>query len=230
MSFRRFLVSWLMRKEVGVTEKEWRGMSYSFSQDAEDLVLERILHASSPGFYVDVGAYHPVSISNTWLFYQLRGWRGICIEPNPEMAQIFRRRRPRDIVVETAVGLEKGWMDYEMFDEPNYNRIADPNLRPHYLDRLQAGKRLKKVRVEPLDDLLARHLPANTFVDFLSIDCEGFDFQILQSNNWQQVRPRAICLESHEQEEQQQIQNYLLIRGYELAAKINFSHIFRRLE
>jgi len=226
MSFRRSVVSWLMRKEVAVTEKEWRRMSYSFSQDAEDLVLERLLDCSSPGFYVDVGAYHPVIISNTWLFYQLRGWRGICIEPNPDMAQILRRRRPHDIVVETAVGMEKGWMDYEMFKEPNFNRIANPSSKPSYLDRLQSEKKTSRVRVEPLASILAQYLPPATSVDLLTIDCEGYDFQVLQSNNWHQVRPRAICVESHEKGEQQEIQKYLQTYGYELAAKIKSSLIF----
>jgi FkbM family methyltransferase len=226
MSFRRSLVAWLMRKEVGVTEKEWRRMSYSFSQDAEDLILDRILHLPGPGFYVDVGAYHPVNISNTWHFYQLRGWRGICIEPNPDMVTLLKQRRPRDIVIQAAIGNQCGMVDYEMFDEPNYNRIANPRSVPEYLQRLLSGKKTVQIPIKTLAEVLRQHVPALTHIDLLSIDCEEHDFQVLQSNDWNRYRPTAICVESHTASEQKEIGEYLRALKYESVAKVNFSLIF----
>lgn len=226
MSFRRSLVAWLMRKEVGVTGKEWRRMSYSFAQDAEDLVLDRLLHQLDPGFYVDVGAYHPVVISNTWHFYQLRGWRGICVEPNPEMAKVLRQRRPRDIVVETAIGTRSGTAQYEMFGEPNYNRLAKDAPPPDYLRRLLPGKKTVTVPMATLAEILAAHLPLSTPVDLLTVDCEGHDFEVLRSNDWARYLPRAICVESHDPQEEKEIVSYLKERKYDLSAKINHSLIF----
>jgi FkbM family methyltransferase len=226
MSFRRSLVTWLLRKEVGVTEKEWRKMSYSFSQDAEDLVLDRLLPRTTPGFYVDIGAYHPVIISNTWHFYQIKGWRGICVEPNPEMVKILRSRRPRDIVVETAVGIQSGWVEYEMFAEPNYNRLAHPSSQPDYLNRLLPGKKITRVRMTPLSDVLDAHLPPSTEIDLFTVDCEEHDFAVLRSNNWDRYRPRTICVESHEPREKIELEAYLKNKGYALVAQINHSLFF----
>lgn len=220
------MVAWLMRKEVGVTEKEWRRMSYSFAQDAEDLVLDRLLSQQTPGFYVDVGAYHPVVISNTWHFYQLRGWRGICVEPNPEMVKILRQRRPRDIIVESAIGTRAGEAEYEMFAEPNYNRLAKDASPPDYLQRLLQGKKTVRVPVVTLAEVLVAHLPVSTAIDLLTVDCEGHDFEVLRSNDWSRYLPRAICVESHGPQEEQEIINYLREREYQLTAKINHSLIF----
>src|SRR5262249_8232028 len=77
-------------------------MRQSYSQEGEDLILDRILDSKRTGFYIDVGCHHPFRFSNSYLFYR-RGWQGICVDPLPEAKSSFRRYRPRDTFVETAV-------------------------------------------------------------------------------------------------------------------------------
>lgn len=76
----------------------------SFSQSGEDMVVDSILGRPKKGFYVDIGAFHPKIFSNTYLFYK-RGWRGICVEPNPEAKWKFGLVRPRDVFVNVGVSL-----------------------------------------------------------------------------------------------------------------------------
>ena len=73
-----------------------------FSQNGEDLILNRLLENKSNGFFVDVGAHHPVRFSNTYLSY-LNGWNGINIDAMPNSMMIFDKIRPRDINIEVGL-------------------------------------------------------------------------------------------------------------------------------
>ena len=79
-----------------------RAFIKAYAQEGEDLILYRIFEQTPPGFYVDIGAHHPCCFSSTYLFYQ-RGWRGINIDAMPGSMDLFRRIRPRDINLESAI-------------------------------------------------------------------------------------------------------------------------------
>ena len=80
---------------------DWFGKR-SYAQSGEDVVVDAILSRQKKGFYVDIGAYHPKVFSNTYLFYK-RGWRGICVEPNPEAKWMFEWARRRDRFVNMGI-------------------------------------------------------------------------------------------------------------------------------
>jgi hypothetical protein len=65
----------------------------SYSQEGEDMILQRIFENQPCGFYVDVGAHHPKRFSNTYFFYK-KGWRGINIEAMVGSRQLFNKMRP----------------------------------------------------------------------------------------------------------------------------------------
>jgi FkbM family methyltransferase len=165
-----------------------------YGQDGEDLILNRLLEGQSIGFYVDVGAHHPVRFSNTYLFYQ-RGWRGINIDAMLGSMRKFNKVRPRDINIECGVAGASGKLMYHRFNEPALNTFdaaeAEHKNKPPYqvVD-------IVEVAVERLDDLLARHLPVGQQIDFLSVDVEGKDEEVLRSNDWNHYRPRYILAET----------------------------------
>jgi FkbM family methyltransferase len=165
-----------------------------YGQDGEDLILDRMLEGQPSGFYVDVGAHHPLRFSNTYLFYR-RGWRGINIDAEPGSMRPFRKHRGRDINVECGVGSRPGKLPYYRFNEPALNTFdeAEANLknRPPYrlVERVE-------VAVRRLDDLLAEYLPSGQVIDFLTIDVEGKDLEVLESNDWGRFRPRFILAET----------------------------------
>lgn len=165
-----------------------------YGQDGEDLILNRLLDGQALGFYVDVGAHHPVRFSNTYLFYQ-RGWRGINIDAMPGSMKKFNKVRPRDINIECGVAGSTGKLKYHRFNEPALNTFdafeAEHKNKPPY----QMIETVE-VAVERLDALLARHLPTGQQIDFLSVDVEGKDEEVLRSNDWHRYRPRFILAET----------------------------------
>lgn len=165
----------------------------SFSQEGEDRLLANIFRGKDSGFYVDVGAHHPYYLSNTHLFYK-RGWRGLNIDANPECISNFRRIRKQDINVNSGVGSITGKLAFHNFEEPALSTF-DEKLS---LDRQKEGRKLKEkilIQVEPLENLLDRYLPENVQIDFLNVDVEGLDLEVLKSNDWARFRPSVILVE-----------------------------------
>lgn len=165
-----------------------------YGQDGEDLILNRLLEGQSLGFYVDVGAHHPVRFSNTYLFYQ-RGWRGINIDAMPGSMKKFNKVRPRDINIECGVAGTSGKLMFHRFNEPALNTF-DADEAQHKNKPPYQMVDVVEVVVERLDVLLARHLPVEQQIDFLSVDVEGRDEEVLRSNDWNRYRPRYILAET----------------------------------
>jgi hypothetical protein len=78
------------------------GDSYR-SQNGEDRWLDAHFGAKRAGFFVEVGAYDGVNLSNTYHFEQC-GWTGVLVEPDPDMAERCRRDRPRSVTFQCAAG------------------------------------------------------------------------------------------------------------------------------
>ena len=166
----------------------------SYSQEGEDLVLNRIFDSKVSGFYVDVGAHHPKRFSNTYFFYQ-RSWRGINIDAMPNSMKIFNEERPFDINLEIAIMGQQGFATYYQFNEPALNGFSESISLGR--DRLRDYKITERTAIGgmPLSDVLNKHMPPNTSIDFLTIDVEGLDFDVLKSNNWDRFRPKVILIE-----------------------------------
>lgn len=201
-----------------------------FSQEGEDIILQRLFEGKTDGHYVDVGAHHPSRFSNTCLFHQI-GWSGINIEPNPDAVRLFRDERYRDINLQVGVSDVAGTLTYIVFDEPALNTFdvdlateREATTRYRIIDRIE-------VRVERLADLLAAHLPPGWKIDFMSVDVEGFDLRVVQSNDWTRFRPRYLLVEclkaSIATVEKEPMHRLLVAQGYALYAKTVNTFIYR---
>jgi FkbM family methyltransferase len=225
------LPSWLRRPLLNARARLFDVYAVkSFSQEGEDLILRRIFSNQSSGFYVDVGAHHPRRFSNTYNFYRC-GWIGINIDPNPDSMQAFLSDRGRDINIQCGVGERPGALTYYRFDEAALNTFdADvvksrlANTRYKLLDNIE-------VRIERLATLLELHLPAGRTIDFLTIDAEGMDLQVLRSNDWSRFRPRCVLVESLGVSLEDVLRGDIFLfmrdRGYELFAKTFNTLVFR---
>jgi len=180
------------REAVGPLIRSAR--SLSFSQYGEDLLLAVTLFPNRHGRFVDVGAYHPWKSSNTYKLY-LRGWSGLTIEPNPDVAELFRRKRPRDTHVVGGVGASDSTLTYHRFDDAKLNTFSDEQVRTY-----------RALGFEVLDTLdapcrpLQSHLDAHGVgaIDLLAIDCEGYDLIALQGLDFARSRPTAILVEDYD--------------------------------
>ena len=173
----------------------WPFGSLCYSQEGEDMILGKIFSGQKHGFYVDVGAHHPLRFSNTYLFY-LKGWSGINIDAMPGSMVAFNKERPRDINLETPVSDKSEELTYYIFNEPALNgfskelSMSRDGLRGQY--KILETKALK---TRTLSDILDEYISDGKQIDFLSIDVEGLDFQVLSSNNWGRYRPSVVVVE-----------------------------------
>jgi FkbM family methyltransferase len=167
----------------------------SYAQEGEDLVLSRIFEKLGLriGFFVDVGAHHPTRYSNTYLFYK-KGWRGINVDARPGVQKLFDWKRPRDINVECGVSDVPGVIKYFMFNESALNTFspeeaAKKNVAPYFIEEI------KELPVRSLTSILDEYLPVKQRVDFLTVDVEGLDYQVMNSLDFDKYRPMVIALE-----------------------------------
>jgi FkbM family methyltransferase len=168
----------------------------SFSSAGEDMILRHILGSDKQdGFYVDIGAFHPVRFSNTYFFY-LYGWRGINIEARPGSAEIFNKVRPKDINLEIGISRERGELTYYIIEEQTMNSFSRDFLE--HIGMLNAIKCEAKVPVFPLSEVLDRYLPEGKAIDFMSVDVEGHDLWVLESNDWDRFRPKIVVVEDEQ--------------------------------
>lgn len=167
----------------------------SCSQFGEDMIVRHLLEDVRTGFYVDVGAHHPVYYSNTYHFYR-RGWRGINVDAIPGSMNAFRLLRPRDVNVEACVDAVAGVSrEFFVFDSPALN-TASPDEAAE-VQRSGRGRVVARHRLTTttLTDLLDRHLPPGRPIDFLTIDVEGMDEVILRHHDFARYRPRVLVFE-----------------------------------
>jgi FkbM family methyltransferase len=227
--------------------RRWFQQATSFSQEGEDLILRRVFEGRNSGFYVDIGAHDPRRFSNTYLFYR-SGWRGINVDPLIGESNRFAKIRPNDLNLAFGVSTTEGSLEYHKFDEPALNTFSstqrDQVLKTSPKYRLIESK---LVTTLPLHQLLDRYLPAGQSIDFLSVDVEGLDFEVLNSNDWTKFRPTFVLYEDHKSKIQNEsfnlgqepalyfriegkIAEYLARQGYGFFAKTLCTWIFRRID
>lgn len=193
-----------------------------FSQEGEDLILEEYFHGVNKGFYIDIGAYHPIRFSNTFKFY-LKGWHGINIDARPGSMQNFKKVRPKDINLEIAIGNRSECLKYYMFEESALNgfskEISEERDRDFHFNILKTID----INLERLEVILDNFLPENTEIHFLSIDVEGLDYEVLLSNNFNKYIPKMILVETSVISVglalDSEINMFLNEKGYSLVAK-----------
>jgi hypothetical protein len=159
----------------------------SFSQHGEDAFLNDFFKDKPAGFYVDIGCSHPFRISNSYALYR-RGWNGIAVDAIPSFAWLYRLWRPRDLF------LNLGVMTYFELT-PSVLSSFDKAWVDGLLERGEASIfRSYNVDVLPLNTILDKH-GGGRKIDFLSVDVEGLDLEILNSIDFDRYRPRVICVE-----------------------------------
>lgn len=194
----------------------------SHSQFNEDLLIDFLFNNQSKGFYVDVGANDPTFNSNTKRFYD-RGWSGINVEPGLNPYNELCKARPRDLNLNLGVGLEAGTLTF-------YNIVSDPTLSSFDLEVAQRMATYfglvinpTPIDVKPLSEILDQHIFDKT-IDFMSVDAEGIDFDVIRSNDWKKYRPTLLLVEMNNQSKE--IMNYLSNQEYLLIFNNEYNGLF----
>lgn len=162
----------------------------TYAQNSEDLIIATFLKTVKKGFYVDVGANHPDNDSVTKLFYQA-GWRGINIEPINSLYQEFTKSRQRDININKGVSKTTGKLLLREYtgDKHGWSTFSPKIMKQH-------GEDYKEymVATEPLSKILKDNKVKD--IDFLKIDVEGLEDEVVESNDWDKYRPKLVLVEN----------------------------------
>lgn len=192
----------------------------SFSKSGEDIQLFKLL-GKSQGMYLDVGCFEPITFSNTYHFY-LRGWSGIVVDPNPELANQFKKTRPKDIFVNVGISQNPGVLKYYMLpiklssmNTFDYNFLKEKDL----INQIEKEIDVPLVSIEDLVNEYKLHEK----IDLMDIDVEGLDYQVLLSNNWDSFRPKIVLVESDnslENDFESEIYKFMQFHKYKLIGKM----------
>lgn len=168
----------------------------SYSQCGEDLIVDFLLQAMRirKPTYLDIGAHHPTYISNTFLFYE-KGCSGVCIEPDPTLMRHIKKVRKNDICLNVGVGV--GAEEKAKFYLLTSRTLNTFSLEEATRYQTYGGQKIEEVIDVPL-------VPINKVIsdyfspcpNFVSLDVEGMDYEIIKSFDFSKYRPEVFCIET----------------------------------
>lgn len=227
------MINFVKQKLIEFLPTYYFQSSRSYSQDGEDMILKALFEQKKgyKGFYVDVGAHHPVRFSNTKYFYN-RGWRGINIEPTPNAIKAFKLFRKRDINLNIGIGPENGSLTFYSFNEPALNSFSK-EVSEKIHNNPSKYKIIEELQIDvlPLSEVFDKYLPVGQKIDFISIDVEGLDYQVLLSNDWDRYQPEVILVEENidvDEISKSPIYQFLKSKGYNFFAKTLRTCIYKK--
>jgi FkbM family methyltransferase len=204
----------------------------SYSQEGEDIVLGNFLGDIKNGFYVDVGAHHPFRFSNTYNFYK-KGWKGINIDATPGSMRLFDKHRSRDTNIETVISNFDTIHKFYIFEESALNSCSTKLSNDRSINTPHKIEKTIKLRSKKLSQILDKYLPVNTAIDFLSIDVEGHEHEVVLSNDWTKYKPTYILIEILQTQltdlQKNRTYKFLMQNGYTIVACTGRTVIFKKL-
>jgi FkbM family methyltransferase len=166
-------------------------MFLSYAQRLEDYHLALAFAAQRTGFYVDVGAGHPIADNVTFALY-LTGWSGLVVEPQENLLSLYRHLRPRDRAVDSLVGRTVGEAPFHVFDTLHGLSTTLPD-RAREAQALGVQARTLLRPMTTLAALFEAHAVGR--IDLLKIDVEGGEGDVLAGADWDRWRPRVVVAE-----------------------------------
>lgn len=172
-------------------------MIISYAQNREDIILNGFFKESETGFYVDVGANHPVHESVTKLFYK-KGWRGINVEPTEWLHRLLVIDRPKDINVQLGVSDKAGKTRFREYLNGDGLSTFSPEMQKEYeANKYYFAQDYKEYEVEIVTLAHIFKMHKVTTIDFMKVDIEGYEYEALSGNDWQKYRPKVLCIEAN---------------------------------
>jgi FkbM family methyltransferase len=227
------LVAFIEKKSRFFKECPNNYRKVSYSQAGEDLIIQFIFNAlkiKQPTF-IDIGAHHPFYINNTYILYK-NGSKGINIEPNPALYKTLRRYRRKDINLNVGIGDIAGETDFYVMSSPTMGTFDyDEALSVEQEDCSIKIVDNIKIEMKSLEEIICEYCNGE-FPDFLSLDVEGLELQILRKIDFVKNYPKVICVETisyskkGDGQKEKKIIEYIEKNGYLLYADTYINTIF----
>ena len=165
----------------------------NYSIFGEDKFTSNYFRNKSKGFYVDVGCYHPLDGNNTHTLYK-KGWNGINLDINSYSIELFNFLRKKDINIHSGVSNKKDKLTMYYRKEINMLNTLDESMAKI---QFKNGYKKKKIKVNTLNFFISEHFKKLKKIDFLNIDVEGAELDVLKSLDFKYYEPQLICIEIH---------------------------------
>ena len=209
----------------------------SYAMDGEDTAISVFNKKKDKGFYVDIGAHHPIQRNNTHLLFK-KGWEGINIDVNQFSIELFNFLRPNDLNLQIAVSDKEGEISF--FYQKKFSQLNTTD-KEVAKENFQGNFQEKKVKCQTIQNILDNSKFKNKKIDLLNIDVEGAEMKVLNTLNFEIYDPSLICIEilgyremQSEQREKEiknnEIFKFLVNQGYKKVwSGISYcSHLFTK--
>ena len=201
----------------------------TYSQSQEDLFINNYFKAKNNGFYIDIGCYHPIKYSNTALLYN-RGWRGINIDMNQTSIDLFNifRKRDKNICAAISNKNKKAVMYFDHLFSPintldkNFSNIASKKISfNHHTE--------KKIHTQKFNEVIQKHNINIKQIDFINIDVEAHDLEVLEGIDLSIFNAKMICIEIANNQnniKDKKLSDYLNKYNYDLIKTVGLNGFF----
>ena len=200
----------------------------SYSATGEDVLLRKIFK-NKIGFYVDVGALHPINGSNTHHLYK-KGWKGINFDLMIDNIKLFKIFRPRDISINVAVSSKPGFVNSYIFDKGSGLNTLEKNWAEKWKKIINKNYLTIKIKKEKLNTLLKKYNCPNNF-DLLNIDVEGHEIEVIKGLDFRIYKPKIITIEIHAKKTEDifksNVYKFLKKKNYELISQYYQTSFFK---
>jgi FkbM family methyltransferase len=217
----------------------FRYSNISYSQNGEDIIIKNLFNKLRIQYptYLDIGANHPIYVSNTYLLY-VKGSKGVCIEPNPILYQKLKRTRSRDTCINAGVAFdEKREADFYLFPYKAHGLSTFSKQEADFWEQegnenvgTYSVEKVLKMKLVDINSIIENHFAPHP--NFISIDVEGLDLQILKTLDFERFKPEVICVETlnyhqaNKESKEQEIEKFLTDKGYFVYADTYLNTIF----
>ena len=180
-----------IKNYLNLIQKKFISKKYFYSYAGIDLLVSDIFKNINNGIYIDVGAQHPIKNNNTYLLNK-KGWKGINIDLDQKNIDLFNIARRNDLNIVAAVDSKINERNLYFYHDKSPINTLSKNLSDY---NKAVVKEIKHIKTTTLDIILKNSTFKDSSIDFLSIDVEGFELEVIKGLNLNIYRPKIIVVE-----------------------------------
>lgn len=204
----------------------------SYGATGEDVLINKIFKNKTDGYFVDVGALHPINGSLTYNLSK-KGWRGLNIDLLEENLILFNLFRKKDTNINLAISKNKGIINAYIFERGSGINTTNKKWADKWKKKIGKNYSIFKIKKNSLNNVLTSH-KINKDFELLNIDVEGHEINVLKGINFKNIRPKIITIEIHVEKTEEifktEIYKLLKKNNYELIAQYYQTSFFKSSE